>query len=65
MDKIETLKIECKEEEVLETATAMEITFYDAAYLYVAKNLALVTEDETLKSKISQYIKTAKIENIT
>lgn len=67
LDKIETLKIECKEEQILETANTTKITFYDAAYAYIAKekNLILVTEDEALKNKISSNIRTAKIENLT
>lgn len=66
LDKMDTLKIECKEEQILETANTKKITFYDAAYAYTAKekNLILVTEDEALKNKISSNIRTAKIEKL-
>ncbi len=39
------------EEEVLETALELNLTFYDASYLYSAKqnNLPLVTEDTHLR----------------
>ncbi|MGQ4891620.1 MAG: PIN domain-containing protein [Candidatus Njordarchaeia archaeon] len=42
--------------EILELATGMGLTYYDAAYAYVAmdRNLVLVTEDKKLRSSSSK-----------
>lgn len=47
--------IEGGEEEILETATTLRITFYDASYVYFAKlkELTLVTEDNRLTKKVA------------
>ncbi len=48
------LEVAGDEEEILETAVALRITFYDASYVYSAKvkGLELVTEDSRLIKKI-------------
>jgi predicted nucleic acid-binding protein len=60
-------QINCTEEEILETATKLKITFYDASYTYHAKvkELALITEDQQLTKKITPYIKTSNLSGIT
>src|SRR4030042_726320 len=47
------------EEEILETAVKLTITFYDASYAYFAKakNLKLITEDKRLIKKKTCRIK--------
>jgi predicted nucleic acid-binding protein len=64
---MEIIQITCnEEEEILETATQMKITFYDAAYTYDAKveKLLLITEDIYLLNKITPHIKASKLNNI-
>jgi predicted nucleic acid-binding protein len=55
---MEVLQITDKEEEILDTATELKITFYDAAYAYFAKEkeLQLITEDLRLIKKIMPSI---------
>jgi predicted nucleic acid-binding protein len=67
LNLMQTLKIECHEEKILETASKLNLTFYDASYAYLAKtkNLTLITQDKTLQNKTAPYIKTQKLESIT
>jgi len=54
------LAVECREEEVLALAGKLRLTFYDAAYVYFAREnkLSLVTEDVNLLNKIKPTVKT-------
>jgi len=54
------------EEEILETARQLKITFYDASYAYSAKvkELRLVTEDSRLIKKISATINVSTMDDI-
>ena len=58
--------IECHEQEILRIAKEFKITFYDSAYVFVAKakKIPFVTEDEKLKRKIGDYVKATSIEEI-
>jgi predicted nucleic acid-binding protein len=60
---VEVLGIECHEEEILDTAEKLKSTFYDASYIFYAKerNLQLITEDESLLNKARTYVKTSKL----
>lgn len=62
MDIIETAG---EEEEILETAIKLKITFYDASYAYLAKakELRLITEDSRLIKKISPTINASTIDS--
>lgn len=64
---MEITQINCNEEEILETATKLKITFYDASYTYYAKmkELTLITEDSQLLKKVTPYIKASKLSDIT
>lgn len=64
---MEITQINCNEEEILETATKLKITFYDASYTYYAKmkELTLITEDSQLLKKVTPYINTSKLSDIT
>jgi predicted nucleic acid-binding protein len=64
---MEILQINCNEQEILQTAAKLEITFYDAAYTHCAnvKELTLITEDSQLLKKVSPYIKASKLNDIT
>ncbi len=61
-----TLGIEGSEEEILETAVKLEITFYDASYAYFAKvkELQLVTEDSRLIKKVAPAMKVSALDGI-
>jgi len=67
LNLMEITQINCTEEEILETATKLQITFYDASYTYhaKAKELALITEDLQLLKKITPYTKASKLNDIT
>ena len=67
LNLMEITQINCTEEEILETATKLKITFYDASYTYhaKAKELALITEDLQLLKKIKPYTKASKLNDIT
>ena len=67
LNLMEITQINCTEEEILETATKLKITFYDASYTYhaKAKELALITEDLQLLKKITPYTKASKLNDIT
>ncbi len=54
------------EEEVLETAIQLRITFYDASYVYFAKKkeLQLITEDSRLIKKITATMKVSTLDRV-
>lgn len=60
------LNIDCNEKEVFDVASQLEITIYDASYIYNAKrlNLSFITEDQKLKRKVENYIKVYSIKEI-
>ncbi|WNZ29562.1 MAG: type II toxin-antitoxin system VapC family toxin [Candidatus Bathyarchaeota archaeon] len=67
LNLMEITQINCTEEEILETATKLKITFYDASYTYhaKAKELTLITEDLQLTKKIASYTKALRLNDIT
>ena len=66
LNLMEITQIDCAEEEILETAAKLKITFYDAAYVHhaKAKGLSLITEDVQLQKKITHYVNSSKIDDI-
>jgi len=54
------------EKEILHTSIKLKITAYDASYIVLAKknNLTLVTEDELLRRKAKEYVKTLSLEEV-
>lgn len=66
LNLMEITQITGSEEEILETATQLQITFYDAAYAYNAKikKLPLITEDLHLLKKITPYTKAITLSDI-
>lgn len=54
------------EENVLEVAVKLKMTFYDASYAYIAKisEAMLVTEDAELLRKAASYVKTSKLDDV-
>lgn len=67
LNLMEVLSIECSEAEVAELADKLNITFYDASYVFLAnsKNLSLVTEDKKLKSRVNGYIETLSLNDLS
>ncbi len=63
---MQVLGINSHEEEILDTAEKLKITFYDAAYVFYAKekNLPLVTEDEKIIDKTRTYIKSIRTQDL-
>jgi predicted nucleic acid-binding protein len=66
LNLMEITQITCHEEEILETATQLKITFYDAAYTYYAKTkkLPLITEDSHLLKNITTYVNASNLNDI-
>lgn len=58
--------VACREEEVLDAAAELKITFYDAAYLHCAREngLLLVTEDRELIEKARPKVKALSLKDI-
>ena len=54
------------EEEILAIADELEITAYDASYVFLArqKGLSLVTEDKKLRKKAEKLIKVTSLSQI-
>ncbi|MGQ9744082.1 MAG: type II toxin-antitoxin system VapC family toxin [Candidatus Bathycorpusculaceae bacterium] len=67
LNTMEIAQINCNEQEMLQTAVKLGITFYDAAYVYYAniKDLTLITEDSQLVRKITPHIKASKLSDVT
>jgi len=63
---MDVMGIAGSEEEILETARQLKITFYDASYAYFAKmkELRLVTEDARLIKKTSATINVSTLDDI-
>lgn len=64
---MEIIQVNGSEEEILDIATKMKITFYDASYVHYAKTkeLTLITEDGELLKRITPHIKALKLNEIT
>lgn len=63
---MDILGITSNEEEILDTAVQLKITFYDASYTYLAKakDLRLITEDSRLIKKITPSINVSTMDGI-
>ena len=66
LDLMEPVSIKCREEQILETAKDLKMTFYDASYVYYAKEkqVPLVTEDSSIIDKAKQHIETLKLDQL-
>jgi predicted nucleic acid-binding protein len=66
LNLMEILSVKCHEEEILAVAKKLKLTFYDASYVYHAKNkkISLTTEDKRLMAKTKQHIKVSMLDNI-
>jgi predicted nucleic acid-binding protein len=67
LNLMETLTVNGHEEETLSIADNLKITFYDASYVYHAKNkkTPLITEDNELAEKAKPHIRTLKLHSVT
>jgi predicted nucleic acid-binding protein len=63
---MDVLGIANSEEEILDAAIQLKITFYDASYAYFAraKELRLVTEDSRLIKKITPTVNASTLDSI-
>jgi len=63
---MDVMGIAGSEEEILETAIQLKITFYDASYAYFAKvkELCLVTEDSRLIKRITPTIDVSTLDRV-
>ena len=62
---LDVIQITGDEEEVLDAAVKLKMTFYDASYAYIAKisEATLVTEDAELLRKAASYVKALKLDD--
>jgi predicted nucleic acid-binding protein len=65
LNLMDVTKVQGHEEEILETAVHFKITFYDAAYAYLAKarDLKLITEDSRLIKKVMSEINASTLDS--
>ena len=63
---MDVIGIAGSEEEILDTAIQLKITFYDASYAYFAKakELILITEDFRLIKKITPTVNVSNLDGI-
>lgn len=63
---LKEVRLDCHEEEVIKVAVRLGVTFYDASYVFAAKNnnLTLVTEDEKLRERAKGYVDTLSLREI-
>ncbi|MEM3502558.1 MAG: type II toxin-antitoxin system VapC family toxin [Candidatus Bathyarchaeia archaeon] len=63
---VNLVELSCCEEKILNVAETLKITFYDASYVFFAKEkgIPLITEDEDLVSKVGSYIETLRLESL-
>jgi predicted nucleic acid-binding protein len=63
---MDIIGIASSEEEILDTAIKLKITFYDASYAYFAKakELKLITEDLRLIKKITPAVNVSTLDGI-
>ena len=63
---MDVLGVAGREEEILETAIQLKITFYDASYAYFAKEkeLRLITEDIRLIKKITPTVNVSNLDSV-
>jgi len=66
LNKMELLGAEGSEEEILEIAAKLKLTFYGASYVYFAKTkqLLLITQDLRLIKKVTSTINVSTLEGI-
>lgn len=60
---MEVLNIGCHETDVMELAENLNLTFYDASYIFLdmSKNIPLVTEEKDIKNKIGNYVRVLSV----
>jgi predicted nucleic acid-binding protein len=66
LNLMDLIEIAGSENEILDTAIKLKITFYDASYAYFAKakDLRLITEDARLIKKITSTTNATTIESL-
>lgn len=66
LNLMEVVTIGCHEEQILDLARQLRLTFYDASYVYYARDLGLplVTEDSDLIDKARSQVKALKLDSI-
>ena len=66
LELLKFLTIDGYEEEIIDVAARLGITFYDATYVYhsIRLNVPLVTEDKRLKNKVGSHVKIYTLDKI-
>lgn len=51
---MEVVSLDCREDDIAELARNLDLTFYDASYVFLAKSrgVPLVTEDNIVRSRV-------------
>ncbi|MEM1674183.1 MAG: type II toxin-antitoxin system VapC family toxin [Candidatus Bathyarchaeia archaeon] len=65
LNLMEILNIGCHEADIAELAENLNLTFYDASYVFLAKSkgVPLVTEDRDIRSRVGGYVKVLSIKD--
>jgi len=65
LNLMEILDVGCHEADVAELAESLNLTFYDASYVFLAKSkgVPLVTEDRDIRSRVGGYVKVLSIKD--
>jgi len=63
---MQVLDAACHEQEILNTAGKLGLTFYDSSYVFYAqeKKIPLITEDENLINRVKSHVKTSRIDKL-
>ncbi|MEM3479415.1 MAG: type II toxin-antitoxin system VapC family toxin [Candidatus Bathyarchaeia archaeon] len=66
LNLMEVLNINCCEASVAELAGNLNLTFYDASYIFLAKSrgVSLVTEDKNIRSRAGNYVKVLTVKDL-
>ncbi len=61
------LPVACREEEIVKLAVRFNVTFYDASYLFLAKDhsLILITEDRNLAHRARGFVQTRELNSLS
>jgi predicted nucleic acid-binding protein len=63
---MEVVSLDCREDDIAELARNLDLTFYDASYVFLAKSrgVPLVTEDNIVRSRVGGYLEVLGVEDL-
>jgi predicted nucleic acid-binding protein len=63
---MEVVSLDCREDDIAELARDLDLTFYDASYVFLAKSrgVPLVTEDSIVRSRVGDHVEVLRVEDL-